>query len=864
MANHILGPRPQFVPKRGEIKAESYDSLKDKWDDFSNALVELENLFPYSSTASVSETSTGTNLLGLGPALYFCIPANEKLLESWDTVADRLFKIRHCQNIDGIERHLALFAPAIDPAALIQAASQGLSLGSILADLSSPPPIYRFSFLIQKMNEFCADVRALGSALLSVLEKKDAEQLSRLRASHETQMLDLITAVKERQILDAKAVREGLLKSRETAAFRLQHYIDLLGNESVTVPGAPDLSPALTADSQLPADTIITTITTDVDEALADSDESGVKLIPREVSALNLGDQAASDLQTSANAEIVSGFLGLIPQFDGVGTPVGVGASAGFGGRQLGWFAGAMATMFSTSSQLNSMAASKATTMAAYIRRDQDWTFQANLAAREIVELDKQITSANIKVQVAEKELSNHKQQIENSKAMELFLKDKFTNQELYQWMKEQLLSVYKQSYDLAYDMARKTEKAYKYELGTETTSFIQYGYWDNSTQGLVSGEKLHLALRQLEKSYLEENRRELELTRSISLARLSPLELIKLRETGKCHLSVPEELFDLDFRGHYFRRIKSVRLSMPCVAGPYTSINCSLRLLNNSIRINTSMNSANKYEHENDEGVWIDDDRFRTNHVPVTAIAVSQAQSDSGTFEFNFRDERYLPFELSGAISEWEIELSTDKELRLFDYATISDVILHMNYTARENGGLFKSNATTYIKSFLNNAAGLSTDPLVQMFSMKHEFSSEWYKFLHPAAVGGDQILNFRLNKERFPYFVQDRNVIISKLELLTKCTTVGTYVIVLSYTNLDGEPIESAALSAGPSSIYGGLNKLTIDESEESVALVELDLAREMSLKVRRFAAPDFKSLVTNPPELDEMFLVVHYKLT
>ena len=128
-----------------------------------------------------------------------------------------------------------------------------------------------------------------------------------------------------------------------------------------------------------------------------------------------------------------------------------------------------------------------------------------------------------------------------------------------------------------------------------------------------MAGEKLQLALRQLEKSYLEENRRELELTKNISLARLDPLALIQLRETGKCHVSLPEELFDLDFLGHYFRRIKSVRLSLPCVAGPYTAVNCSLRLLNNSIRINTSMNSAGEYEHENDEGAWIDDARFRT-----------------------------------------------------------------------------------------------------------------------------------------------------------------------------------------------------------------------------------------------------------
>jgi hypothetical protein len=102
IANHILGPRPAVVPKRGRIAAESFDSLQDKWDDFSNALVALENIFPYSSDVGVSSPSPGPTLLGVGPAFYFCIPSNERLIQHWDTVADRLFKIRHCQDIDGV------------------------------------------------------------------------------------------------------------------------------------------------------------------------------------------------------------------------------------------------------------------------------------------------------------------------------------------------------------------------------------------------------------------------------------------------------------------------------------------------------------------------------------------------------------------------------------------------------------------------------------------------------------------------------------------------------------------------------------------------------------------------------------------
>jgi hypothetical protein len=353
IANHILGPKPEFVPKRGETAAESYHLLKDKWDDFSNALVELENIFPYSSEVSVGSTSSGTSFLGIGPALYFCIPANDKLLEYWDTVADRLFKIRHCQDLDGVEHELALFAPPISPEALIQAVSQGLSLGSILADLSSPPPIYRFTYLIQKANEFCSDVKALGSALLAALEKKDAEELSRLRASHETQMLELVTAIRERGVLDAKANKENLLKARETGKFRLQHYIDLLGNESVTVPAAPTIGATLT-------------------EELEQS-------------------RIASDWQDVANwTEMAASLAYFIPDFFATTAPLGAGVQIQFGGKNVGPAISAVAKGANALAATNLYDAQKASKLAGYIRREQDWTLQANLAAREIIQLDKQ------------------------------------------------------------------------------------------------------------------------------------------------------------------------------------------------------------------------------------------------------------------------------------------------------------------------------------------------------------------------------------------------------------------------------------------------------------------------------------------
>jgi Tc toxin complex TcA C-terminal TcB-binding domain len=87
--------------------------------------------------------------------------------------------------------------------------------------------------------------------------------------------------------------------------------------------------------------------------------------------------------------------------------------------------------------------------------------------------------------------------------------------------------------------------------------------------QGLLAGDALHLDLKRMEMAYLDNNKRELEITRNISLRQLDPVQLLALRSTGTCTFNVPEWLYDRDCPGHYMRRIKSVALSIPSVVGP-------------------------------------------------------------------------------------------------------------------------------------------------------------------------------------------------------------------------------------------------------------------------------------------------------
>jgi hypothetical protein len=687
LAAEILGPRPKRIPPKRIPPIESFNELETEFDKFSNAMVEVENLVPWMGSIA-SYPSDWPQL----PMLYFCIPQNEKMLGYWDTVADRLYKIRHCMNIEGVVRQLALFEPPIDPAALVKAVAGGVDISSALADLNAPLPLYRFNILLQKASEVCSDVKALGSALLSSLEKKDAEAMGLLRQSQEIQLLESVKAVREKQIDEARENLEGTKKYKMIAEAKRDYY--------------------------------------------------------RNIEEISYGEQLSLDKQETAfghqekaqRYNIAASVLGALPN-----CTVGV---SGFGGSphvnfqfSIGNIISALQAASGSEIQLSNAAsfeAGRASTLASYRRRFDDWKLQERLAEKELEQIDKQIVSAELRVAIAEKEFNNHVLEIENAKSTDEFMRSKYTNQELYQWQVGQISGVYFQSYKLAYDLAKRTERCFRFELGMQDSNYINFGYWDSLKKGLLSGEKLQYDLRRLETAYLEQNRREFELTKHVSLMLLDPLALVKLRETGRCFFHLPEENFDLDYPGHYFRRLKSVSLTLPCVVGPYTTISCTLRLLKNSVRINTANHDKGYSRNTDDNDLPVDDDRFIENNIPVKAIAASHAQNDSGVFELSFRDERYLPFEGAGAISEWSLELFNDlpsnnptptnpdfgKFLRQFDYDTISDAILHVKYTAREDAGPFKNEAVKHLREYFVQP-GMS--PSLRLFNLRQEFPTQW-----------------------------------------------------------------------------------------------------------------------------------------
>src|SRR5262249_35624810 len=253
-----------------------------------------------------------------------------------------------------------------------------------------------------------------------------------------------------------------------------------------------------------------------------------------------------------------------------------------------------------------------------------------------------------------------------------------------------------------------------------------------------------------MEKAYLDSNRRRYELVKEISLLRLDPLALLQLKETGACEVVLPEALFDADYPGHYMRRIKSVSVTVPCVVGPYTNVNCTLTLLSSTIRVKPETR-AGKYE-EDTEG---NDPWFLNDFGAVQSIATSHAQNDAGLFELNFRDERYLPFEGAGAVSRWRIGLPTEYDP--------PDVLLKLSFEAWEGGAPLCQAATDALDKLRKNPE----QPMVRLFSARHEFPNEWYRFLHPPESGTDQVLELQLAPDRFPYIFRGRTVAISRLHV-------------------------------------------------------------------------------------------------
>jgi hypothetical protein len=258
-------------------------------------------------------------------------------------------------------------------------------------------------------------------------------------------------------------------------------------------------------------------------------------------------------------------------------------------------------------------------------------------------------------------------------------------------------------------------------------------------------------------------------------------MALMRFRITGATEFSLGELLYDLDFPGQYMRRIRSVGISIPAVLGPHSGINATLTLQKHRYRVSPTVSGAADYIAPQATG----SQAFRSDRIPISSVAVSSGSADSGIFELNFSGPRYMPFEGAGAISTWRLELPT--VIRKFDYESISDVLLHVQYTAHDGGATLKAAANGAVLQAARavEVEGQSTG-FWAIWDLKNEFVNQWYSFSTKLAgrktSGGDDI-SMKLGnlKDRLPFwsrrqealqvrevtFISKSQSLVSKLEI-------------------------------------------------------------------------------------------------
>ncbi|KAL2784828.1 hypothetical protein BJX66DRAFT_316145 [Aspergillus keveii] len=648
-------------------------------------------------------------------------PLNARLLEVYGSVKDR-------------KSHLhSLIGKSSNPSNPTLARSDGslrLGLQAHVVEVSGSCPSlalsqcpenathYRFAYLLPKALEAVEFLRGLGNNLLSALEKGDAEYLSSLRITHENQILALSLDVKQNTWRESDWQLQSLEKQMDHAQTRLRYFKNLIAN---------GLNPK---EERYQRNTIL-------------ANTSRVS-------------STASDLIAQFNSLVPDMWFGVA----GVaGTPLSFQQIPV--GNKLGTKFSTAARILNTMADLGNGRAGLALTEAGWDRREEEWRHTVDITGVEIEQIKRQILGARRRCAVNLREINNHQRQIEQSREVADFVRDKFTKQDLYLFLQAETFRLYTQAHELAATAVKDALYSFLYERGDYghsspwgndlikpiISTALSGGDWDSLREGLMVGERLELALRSLDRKYIQRNAREYELTRHISLRLIFPLSFLQLKVTGRTEITIPEWLFDLDYPGHYMRRIKNVSITVPCVTGPYTGVHCRLRLLRSSTRVDPSVHAPSKLccskrttrsastPARNCYSIVDADDtrvirRYHHNLRPDEQggmeIATSSGQGDDGLFETNVRnDERYLPFEFCGvADSMWSIELPPENNQ--FDLRTVSDAVLHIDYTAREGGEALRQAATERARRCL-------PDQGLMYLDAKEDLSDAWYECFAP-----------------------------------------------------------------------------------------------------------------------------------
>jgi hypothetical protein len=143
---------------------------------------------------------------------------------------------------------------------------------------------------------------------------------------------------------------------------------------------------------------------------------------------------------------------------------------------------------------------------------------------------------------------------------------------------------------------------------------------------------------------------------------------------------------------------------------------------------------------------------------------------------------DSYLPFENAGAVSAWHFELpSANNEI---DLSAVSDLVLHLYYTALDGGDALKTAAQAESAANLP-AAGIKVLSAASDFGAPAASAANpypvtpWQAFLATPAPGADQVLALSISPARFPAWTRGKTLTVSEIAVVSLGWTPGNLLL-------------------------------------------------------------------------------------
>ncbi len=691
MASDLLGQRPESVGPCTDQLPVTFNQILQRYGDDPDAipqfLLDMENLLAVRGTAPTSTTAMAGGAFNDIDAL-FCVPQNEMLMARWDTVEDRLYKIRNNLDLDGNTLLLPLFAAPIDPMALVRAAAAGGSGGGF-AELAVRPPTaqtLRFTTLVNNARAVVGDLQMLGSELEQALSGQSSEALMLLQSTHEQRLIDAQLLSFEQRIQASQANLAAVQATRAMSVQRKQYYDGLLKDG----------------------------------------------MIAAEILSITLGIASRVCGFVAIGFETGAAIAALTPQ---VGSPFAMT----YGGLQLEGSLHRTSGMWRQTAEVMDTAKDLSDAIGQYQRLRSSWQQESDQAALELKQIDQHILNASADLASSKADYAGYQINLQNTRAQQAFLLSKFDNRDYYAWRVSRATALYYQAYQLALQSVDAAQSALQWALG-DTTAYLTSDPWDPAHRGLMAGSSLNLVLDRMDYVFSQKDVLHQEITREVYLSQLNPAQLIRLRAEGVADFSLTEALFDFDFPSHYCRRIKAVSVALLGAEGalPVSAHANITQTANKILREPTAKGLQYMLDGTgNPEGaVWVD---WRANQ----SVSLSRSAADEGSFvEYYMDGEKLQRFEGTGAVSNWNYQLP--KNTNQFDFSLIDDVLLTLRYTATDGGKTWRNR--------VEKALAGETYSTALMVSLASTQPDAWTAFLEDIGDPQSQTLTFDIPAEIFP----------------------------------------------------------------------------------------------------------------